>query len=88
MICFSVRVQIQKYFLGLKSNMPSMSPIDKKWPARPYGFLDGVHTELRKIFHHWRVGHKHNRPHSAIFKNRALSWHFFTYYNNCIYIRI
>ncbi|CAI5656918.1 unnamed protein product [Oreochromis niloticus] len=51
---FTIQRIIQKYFLGLKSNMPSMSPIDKKWPARPYGFLDGVHTELRKIFHHWR----------------------------------
>ncbi|XP_019208353.1 unconventional myosin-Ib isoform X5 [Oreochromis niloticus] len=51
---FTIQRIIQKYFLGLKSNMPSMSPIDKKWPARPYSFLDGVHTELRKIFHHWR----------------------------------
>uniref|UniRef100_A0A8D2ZXB7 Unconventional myosin-Ib n=2 Tax=Scophthalmus maximus TaxID=52904 RepID=A0A8D2ZXB7_SCOMX len=31
-----------------------MSPIDKNWPARPYRFLDGVHTELRRIFHLWR----------------------------------
>ncbi|XP_076731499.1 unconventional myosin-Ib isoform X2 [Maylandia zebra] len=51
---FTIQRIIQKYFLGLKSSMPSMSPIDRKWPARPYGFLDGVHTELRKIFHHWR----------------------------------
>lgn len=87
MIFLSVCVQIQKYFLSLKSSMPSMSPIDRKWPARPYGFLDGVHTELRKIFHHWRVGHK-NRPHSATLKNHVLCLHFFTYYNNCIYIRI
>lgn len=45
---------MQKYFLGLKSTMPSMSPIDKNWPARPYIFLDGVHTALRRIFHLWR----------------------------------
>uniref|UniRef100_A0A8D2ZXH8 Unconventional myosin-Ib n=1 Tax=Scophthalmus maximus TaxID=52904 RepID=A0A8D2ZXH8_SCOMX len=32
---------MQKYFLGLKSTMP-------------YRFLDGVHTELRRIFHLWR----------------------------------
>ncbi|XP_005925970.2 unconventional myosin-Ib [Haplochromis burtoni] len=51
---FTIQRIIQKYFLGLKSSMPSMSPIDRKWPATPYGFLDGVHTELRKIFHHWR----------------------------------
>uniref|UniRef100_A0A7N9AP21 Unconventional myosin-Ib n=1 Tax=Mastacembelus armatus TaxID=205130 RepID=A0A7N9AP21_9TELE len=47
-------VQMQKYFLGLKSSLPSMSPIDKTWPTRPYLFLDGVHTELRRIFHLWR----------------------------------
>ncbi|XP_034418130.1 unconventional myosin-Ib isoform X3 [Cyclopterus lumpus] len=47
-------LKMQKYFLGLKSTLPSMSPIDKSWPARPYLFLDGVHTELRTVFHHWR----------------------------------
>uniref|UniRef100_A0A674NVA6 Myosin IB n=1 Tax=Takifugu rubripes TaxID=31033 RepID=A0A674NVA6_TAKRU len=46
--------QMQKYFLDLKNNMPSMSPVDKNWPARPYIFLDGVHRELQKIFHLWR----------------------------------
>ncbi|KAK7881014.1 hypothetical protein WMY93_030603 [Mugilogobius chulae] len=45
---------IQKYFLGLKSSMPSMSPIDRSWPSRPYLFLDQTHTELRRIFHLWR----------------------------------
>lgn len=48
-------VQMQKYFLGLKSTLPSMSPVDQSWPARPYLFLDGVHRELRRIFHLWRV---------------------------------
>uniref|UniRef100_A0A8C2L1K5 Unconventional myosin-Ib n=1 Tax=Cyprinus carpio TaxID=7962 RepID=A0A8C2L1K5_CYPCA len=47
-------VQMQKYFMGLKKTMPSMSPVDKSWPARPYGFLDGMHQELRRIFHLWR----------------------------------
>ncbi|XP_061579984.1 unconventional myosin-Ib isoform X7 [Cololabis saira] len=51
---FTIQRIMQKYFLGLKSNMPSMSPTDKNWPDRPYLFLDGVHTELRRIFHHWR----------------------------------
>uniref|UniRef100_A0A4W6G983 Unconventional myosin-Ib n=1 Tax=Lates calcarifer TaxID=8187 RepID=A0A4W6G983_LATCA len=51
---FTIQRIMQKYFLGLKSTMPSMSPIDKNWPARPYLFLDGVHTELRRIFHLWR----------------------------------
>ncbi|CAK6964377.1 unconventional myosin-Ib isoform X1 [Scomber scombrus] len=51
---FTMQRIMQKYFLGLKSNLPSMSPIDKNWPSRPYHFLDGVHKELRRIFHLWR----------------------------------
>lgn len=51
---FTIQRIMQKYFLGLKSNLPSMSPIDKSWPPRPYSFLDGVHSELRRIFHLWR----------------------------------
>ncbi|XP_056280547.1 unconventional myosin-Ib isoform X5 [Pseudoliparis swirei] len=51
---FTIQRIMQKYFLGLKSTLPSMSPIDKSWPARPYRFLDGVHTELRTVFHHCR----------------------------------
>ncbi|KAM3607281.1 uncharacterized protein V6R79_005031 [Siganus canaliculatus] len=51
---FTIQRIMQKYFLGLKNNMPSMSPVDKNWPARPYRFLDGAHKELRRIFHHWR----------------------------------
>lgn len=47
---------MQKYFLGLKRDTPSMSPVDKKWPARPYRFLDEAHRELQRIFHLWRVG--------------------------------
>uniref|UniRef100_A0A8D2ZXM4 Unconventional myosin-Ib n=1 Tax=Scophthalmus maximus TaxID=52904 RepID=A0A8D2ZXM4_SCOMX len=38
---FTIQRIMQKYFLGLKSTMP-------------YRFLDGVHTELRRIFHLWR----------------------------------
>ncbi|XP_070770123.1 unconventional myosin-Ib isoform X4 [Enoplosus armatus] len=51
---FTIQRIMQKYFLGLKNTIPSMSPIDKNWPSRPYLFLDGVHTELRRIFHLWR----------------------------------
>ncbi|XP_054642603.1 unconventional myosin-Ib isoform X3 [Dunckerocampus dactyliophorus] len=51
---FTIQRIMQKYFLGLKRTLPSMSPVDKNWPARPYVFLDGVHTELRRIFHLWR----------------------------------
>ncbi|XP_061647905.1 unconventional myosin-Ib isoform X2 [Phyllopteryx taeniolatus] len=51
---FTIQRIMQKYFLGLKRTLPSMSPIDKNWPARPYRFLDTAHTELRGIFHLWR----------------------------------
>uniref|UniRef100_A0A8C3V7N2 Unconventional myosin-Ib n=1 Tax=Catharus ustulatus TaxID=91951 RepID=A0A8C3V7N2_CATUS len=46
--------QMQKYFLEMKNKMPSLSPIDKNWPARPYLFLDSTHKELKRIFHLWR----------------------------------
>ncbi|CAB1347089.1 unnamed protein product [Coregonus sp. 'balchen'] len=36
------------------TTMPSMSPIDNTWLAQPYSFLEGAHTELRRIFHLWR----------------------------------
>ncbi|XP_076015152.1 unconventional myosin-Ib isoform X2 [Genypterus blacodes] len=51
---FTIQRILQKYFLSLRSTLPSMSPIDKNWPPRPYMFLDGVHSELRRIFHLWR----------------------------------
>ncbi|XP_056144822.1 unconventional myosin-Ib isoform X4 [Lampris incognitus] len=51
---FTIQRIMQKYFLGLKSAMSAMSPINKNWPARPYLFLDQTHTELRRIFHLWR----------------------------------
>ncbi|XP_039611263.1 unconventional myosin-Ib isoform X8 [Polypterus senegalus] len=51
---FTIQRIMQKYFLELKNKMPSMSPIDKTWPARPYLFLEATHTELRRIFHLWR----------------------------------
>ncbi|XP_053732665.1 unconventional myosin-Ib isoform X1 [Synchiropus splendidus] len=51
---FTIQRIMQKYFLDLKRHMPSMSPIDQNWPARPYRFLDAVHSDLRHIFHHWR----------------------------------
>uniref|UniRef100_A0A8C7MA31 Myosin IB n=1 Tax=Oncorhynchus kisutch TaxID=8019 RepID=A0A8C7MA31_ONCKI len=50
---FSLSLQMQKYFLGLKTT--TMSPMDNSWPAKPYGFLEGAHTQLRRIFHLWRV---------------------------------
>ncbi|XP_021253841.1 unconventional myosin-Ib isoform X1 [Numida meleagris] len=51
---FTLQRLIQKYFLEMKNKMPSLSPIDKNWPARPYLFLDSTHKELKRIFHLWR----------------------------------
>uniref|UniRef100_A0A8B9PH27 Myosin IB n=1 Tax=Apteryx owenii TaxID=8824 RepID=A0A8B9PH27_APTOW len=50
----SILSQMQKYFLEMKNKMPSLSPVDKNWPARPYLFLDSTHKELKRIFHLWR----------------------------------
>uniref|UniRef100_A0A452SS89 Unconventional myosin-Ib n=1 Tax=Ursus americanus TaxID=9643 RepID=A0A452SS89_URSAM len=46
--------EVQKYFLEMKNKMPSLSPIDKNWPPRPYLFLDATHKQLERIFHLWR----------------------------------
>ncbi|XP_064925000.1 unconventional myosin-Ib isoform X1 [Columba livia] len=51
---FTLQRLMQKYFLEMKKKMPSLSPIDKNWPARPYLFLDSTHKELKRIFHLWR----------------------------------
>ncbi|XP_062972313.1 unconventional myosin-Ib isoform X3 [Elgaria multicarinata webbii] len=51
---FILQKIVQKYFLEMKNKMPSLSPVDKNWPARPYLFLDSTHKELKRIFHLWR----------------------------------
>ncbi|XP_077583699.1 unconventional myosin-Ib isoform X4 [Stigmatopora nigra] len=51
---FTIQRIMQKYFLDLKKTLPSTSPVDKNWPARPYRFLEGPHTELKRLFHLWR----------------------------------
>ncbi|XP_053899726.1 unconventional myosin-Ib isoform X3 [Malaclemys terrapin pileata] len=51
---FTLQKIMQKYFLEMKNKMPSLSPVDKNWPARPYLFLDSTHKELKRIFHLWR----------------------------------
>ncbi|XP_030064825.1 unconventional myosin-Ib isoform X2 [Microcaecilia unicolor] len=51
---FIIQRIIQKYFLDMKTKMPSLSPIDQNWPARPYHFLDSTDKEMKRIFHLWR----------------------------------
>lgn len=51
---FTIQRIMQKYFLEMKTKVPSVSPIDNNWPARPYLFLDSTHKEMKRIFHLWR----------------------------------
>ncbi|CAH2306614.1 unconventional myosin-Ib isoform X2 [Pelobates cultripes] len=51
---FTIQRIIQKYFLELRNKVPSLSPIDNNWPARPFLFLDTTHKEMKRIFHLWR----------------------------------
>ncbi|XP_059822882.1 unconventional myosin-Ib isoform X2 [Hypanus sabinus] len=51
---FTMQKIMQKYFVDLKKNLPSLSPTEKTWPVRPYLFLENTHTELKRIFHLWR----------------------------------
>ncbi|XP_072104793.1 unconventional myosin-Ib-like [Mobula birostris] len=45
---------IQLYLLGLKNNLPSMSPTDKNWPQLRFHFLSKADKELKRIFHLWK----------------------------------
>ncbi|XP_029450729.1 unconventional myosin-Ia isoform X2 [Rhinatrema bivittatum] len=45
---------LQLYFLGLKKNLPSLSPVDTVWQPPPYQFLGPVNEELKRIFQHWK----------------------------------
>ncbi|XP_042307255.1 unconventional myosin-Ia-like [Sceloporus undulatus] len=51
---FIYRSLVQKFFLDLKNNLPSMKVTDQAWPSAPYKFLTDTNQELKKIFHHWR----------------------------------
>uniref|UniRef100_A0A452SS53 Unconventional myosin-Ib n=1 Tax=Ursus americanus TaxID=9643 RepID=A0A452SS53_URSAM len=59
---FTLQRIVQKYFLEMKNKMPSLSPIDKNWPPRPYLFLDATHKQLERIFHLWRVNNQPGVP--------------------------
>ncbi|XP_075055512.1 unconventional myosin-Ia isoform X2 [Mixophyes fleayi] len=51
---FVYRRLIQQYFLGLKKNLPSMSPTNKTWTPPKYKFLLTTSQELMRIFQHWK----------------------------------
>uniref|UniRef100_A0A8C3HJL3 Unconventional myosin-Ia n=1 Tax=Chrysemys picta bellii TaxID=8478 RepID=A0A8C3HJL3_CHRPI len=53
---FSVprRPKLQKFFLGLRNNLPPLVVTDRSWPAAPYKFLANTNEELKKIFYPWK----------------------------------
>uniref|UniRef100_A0A8C4VHS1 Unconventional myosin-Ia n=1 Tax=Gopherus evgoodei TaxID=1825980 RepID=A0A8C4VHS1_9SAUR len=46
--------KLQKFFLGLRSNLPPLVVTDRSWPAAPYKFLANTNEELKKIFYAWK----------------------------------
>ncbi|XP_030410515.1 unconventional myosin-Ia isoform X2 [Gopherus evgoodei] len=51
---FIYRRLLQKFFLGLRSNLPPLVVTDRSWPAAPYKFLANTNEELKKIFYAWK----------------------------------
>uniref|UniRef100_H2Z8V7 Myosin motor domain-containing protein n=1 Tax=Ciona savignyi TaxID=51511 RepID=H2Z8V7_CIOSA len=51
---FMEKYLVYRYFTKLQNTLPSYSPIEKKWPACKYRFLQAAHPLLRDIFHRWR----------------------------------
>uniref|UniRef100_A0A674JMH5 Unconventional myosin-Ia n=1 Tax=Terrapene triunguis TaxID=2587831 RepID=A0A674JMH5_9SAUR len=51
---FIYRRLLQKFFLGLRSNLPPLVVTDRSWPAAPYKFLANTNEELKKIFYPWK----------------------------------
>uniref|UniRef100_A0A7M4ETI2 Unconventional myosin-Ia n=1 Tax=Crocodylus porosus TaxID=8502 RepID=A0A7M4ETI2_CROPO len=52
--CFIYRRLLQKFFLGLKNNLPPLTVSDRSWPPAPYRFLTNANQELKTIFYHWK----------------------------------
>uniref|UniRef100_A0A8D0HCX4 Unconventional myosin-Ia n=1 Tax=Sphenodon punctatus TaxID=8508 RepID=A0A8D0HCX4_SPHPU len=46
--------QLQKFFLGLRKNLSSMSVLDHSWPPAPYKFLADANQELKRMCHRWK----------------------------------
>ncbi|XP_053564146.1 unconventional myosin-Ia [Bombina bombina] len=51
---FIYRRILQKFLLGLKSSLPSMSPANSTWVPCKYKFLSPANEELKRIFQHWK----------------------------------
>ncbi|XP_053311684.1 unconventional myosin-Ia isoform X2 [Spea bombifrons] len=51
---FIYRRILQIFFMGLKNNLQSMSPLNKEWKEPKYKFLTNTNQELRRIFQLWK----------------------------------
>ncbi|XP_061871442.1 unconventional myosin-Ia [Colius striatus] len=51
---FIYRQLVRKFLLGLQTNLPPLSVMDKTWPPAPYKFLADANQELRSIFCRWK----------------------------------
>ncbi|XP_064354683.1 unconventional myosin-Ia isoform X3 [Dromaius novaehollandiae] len=51
---FIYRRLVQKFFVGLRNNLPPLAVTDRTWPPAPYRFLAGTNQELKDIFHRWK----------------------------------
>ncbi|KAM9230083.1 unconventional myosin-Ia [Dugong dugon] len=51
---FIYRSITQKFLLGLKNSLPSITILDNKWPTAPYKCFDAANQELRRLFHQWK----------------------------------
>ncbi|XP_069762513.1 unconventional myosin-Ib-like isoform X2 [Narcine bancroftii] len=51
---FIISSVIQNYLLGLKNNLPSMSPTDRSWPPLRFHFLSKTDEELKTVFCRWK----------------------------------
>nr|XP_033794871.1 unconventional myosin-Ia isoform X3 [Geotrypetes seraphini] len=45
---------LQIHFLGLKKNLPSLSPLDTVWQPPRYQFMWPMNEELKRIFQQWK----------------------------------
>ncbi|XP_059575215.1 unconventional myosin-Ia isoform X3 [Alligator mississippiensis] len=67
---FIYRRLLQKFFLGLKNNLPPLTVSDRSWPPAPYRFLANANEELKTIFYHWKC--KKYRDQLSLEKRAAL----------------
>ncbi|XP_063283314.1 unconventional myosin-Ia isoform X1 [Pelobates fuscus] len=78
---FIYRRILQMFFLGLKNNLPSMSPLSKKWTEPKYKFLATANNELMRIFQFWKCKKYRDRltpQRKAMFQDKLCASELFT----------